>query len=209
MAATDVLTVTEAKQALSVGALDTTRQDDLVRLVSAASARLDEAIGPVVRRVVTHRVDGGRHRLELPLGPVSAVSAVTEWQGTSAVSVSEETLGTAPSDGWAGERYDPDPTLLSGILVRRSGGANTCWYPGTGNIEVTYTAGRVASTTSVDPRHKEAAVLILRNLWRAYEMSTGRTDEYDVPSASFPTFALPRAVKDLLRREMQDQVGFG
>lgn len=209
MAATDVLSMTEAKEALSIGALDVSRVNDLERLISTASTRLEEAIGPIVQRVVTHRVDGGYARVELPLGPVSAVSSVTEWQGTSAVSVSEETLGSSPSDGWVGERYDPDPSLLSGILVRRSGGSNTCWYPGTANVEVTYTAGRVASTTDVDPRHKEAAVLLLRNLWRAYESSVGEVDEYGTPTQSFPAFALPNAVKDLLRREMQDSVGFG
>lgn len=209
MADTDVLSMTEAKQALGIGSVDTTRDGDLTRLISAASARLDEAIGPVVQRDVTHLVDGGRPRLELPLGPVSAVSAVTEYQGTSAVTVTQETAGSFPSDGWVGERYDPDASLLSGVLVRRSGGSNTCWYPGTANISVEYTAGRVQATADVDPRHKEAAVLILRNLWRSYENSVGGVEEFDSPFQSYPTFALPNAVKDLLARELQTHVGFG
>ncbi len=76
-------------------------------------------------------------------------------------------------------------------------------------MKVNYLAGRAASTTTVDPRHKEAAALMLRNLWRSYEISTGNRDQYDVPIQSFPTFAVPKAVRDLLSEEVQDPVGFG
>lgn len=205
----DVVSLEEAKVALSIGSADDTAGADLARLITAVSRRLDDGIGPVVRRAATHRASGGRRILELPLGPVYSVTSVTEYQGTSAVTVTEETLGTSPSDGWAGERYDPDPTLYSGLLVRRSGGSDMCWYPGQGNVQVVYTAGRAADTSAVDARHKEAAILMLRNLWRSYETSVGGVDEYDVPVGSFPTFAVPRAVKELLAREWQTHVGFG
>lgn len=206
----DVITLAEARAALGFGASDTTRDTLIARVVTTASNRLDEAIGPVVKRTVTSEVhSGGSLTIELNHGPVSAVASVTEYQGTSATVVTAETAGTQPTDGFYAEQYAPDRSLMSGVLVRRVSGNDTCWYWGRGNIQVTYTAGRSESTGAVAARYKEAGVLILRNLWRPYENSVGQVDEYQTPVQTFPAFALPSAVKDLSREELQSSVGFG
>lgn len=206
----DVLTTTEAKQILSIATTDTSRDSTLERLVTAVSRRLDRLVGPVVVRSVTDEyADASGCSLELAYGPVTAISSVVEYQGTSSVTLTAETAGTQPTDGYAAERYKPSPGLLSGVLVRRCGGSDTYWWAGTGNVKVNYLAGRVSATTTVDPRHKEAAALMLRNLWRSYENTVGGVDQYDVPIQSFPTFAVPKAVRDLLSEEIQDPVGFG
>lgn len=204
----DVLTTTEGRLAVGLASTDTTRDATIERLVTTVSRRLDDLIGPVVQRVVTaEEAQGHGCHLELSQGPVTAISSVVEYQGTTAVTLTRETPGTEPTDGYKAARYAPDPSLMSGVLVRRSSGSTHYWWPG--SVVVTYTAGRVASTTSVDARHKEAAVLMLRNLWRSYENAVGGVDEFDTPTQSFPTFAVPNAVRDLLTEELQDPVGFG
>lgn len=210
MAAYDVLSTTEGKQILGVGLTDTSKDTTITRLITTASRRLDEAIGPVIQRSVTSEVhDGGCRAIELQWGPVSAISSVTEYQGETAVAVTAETLGTTPTDGYIAERYAPDRSLLSGMLIRRVSGYDRGWWHGRSNVAISYLAGRVASETQVEPRHKEAAGLILRNLWRPYENAVGSVNDYDVPVSSMPTFALPRAVVDLLEDEMQSSAGFG
>ena len=206
----DILTLTEARNILSIGASDTTLDTELARVITSVSRRLDTYVGPVVQRSVTSEIhSGGSTMIELGYGPISAVSAVTEYQGTHATAVTAETAGTQPTEGYYAERYKPNPALMSGILVRRISGSPCHWYWGNGNIQVTYTAGRSVSTGTVDAIYKEAAGLMVRNLWRSYQQSTGGFGEYDVPAQNFPTFTIPRSVVELLADEVQPTVGFG
>lgn len=209
MPATDVLTTTEAKQILSISLTDTTKDTSLARVITAVSGRLDTLIGPVVQRAVTaEEVDAAcSSEIELAYGPVSAISSVVEYQGTTAVTLTAETPGVQPTEAYRARRYAPNPSLMSGILVRRCSGSTRHWWPGT--VVVFYTAGRVASTTAVDADHKEAAGLILRNWWRSYENSIADLGEYDTPAQSFPAFAVPNAVRELLADELQTDDGFG
>lgn len=194
----DILTLEEAKRILAIGGLDSTRDEVLTMVITAASRRLDEGVGPVVRRSVTSETAKvyGSH-IELSMGPVSAVSSVTE-DGT-ALSASD----------WYAEPYRPDPTLLSGVIVRRTGDYPAGWQCGLGFVKVGYLAGRYASTTQVAAKYKHACGLILKNLWRSYESNVSGVDEYDVPHESFPGFAVPRVVKELLAEEWQTPAGFG
>jgi hypothetical protein len=194
----DILTDPEARQILSVGALDDTRADLLTALITTASRRLDEGCGPVVRRSVTSETVkvSGCHA-ELHLGPVTAISSVTE-DGTA--------LSAAD---WYAEPYRPNPTLYSGIIVRRAGDYAYPWETGMGRVTVGYLAGRFASTATVEAKYKQACGLILKNLWRTYESNVGLTDEFEVPHESFPTTAVPKVVRELLAEEWQTHVGFG
>lgn len=208
--ALDVLTLSEAKSVVQIGPADTSRDVELARVITTVSRRLDDAIGPTIVRLVTsERHSGGRHRIELYHCPVLSVSSVTEYQSTHAVNLTEETLGVEPTDGWYGERYRPQPSLYSGIIVRRLGGFNYNFWYGAGNIAVTYTAGRSTTVSLVDARIKEAAGVILRNWWRSYEQSVGGFDEYQVPQQNFPTFGVPRAAMDILRDLWEPETGFG
>lgn len=204
----DILTLSEAKSILAIS--DTSTDTELARVITSVSRRLDTYIGPVVRRSVTSEThSGGGSRIELNHGPVYAIASVTEYQGTTARTVTAETAGTEPSEGFYAERYIPNPSLLSGVLIRRVSGHDSCWYWGRGNVQVTYTAGRAETTGAVDPIHKEAAGIMLRNLWRSYQQSTGGFGEFDTPAQNFPTFAIPKAVVELLADEVQPTIGFG
>lgn len=206
----DVVTLAEAKAILSVSATDTSRDADVERLITAVSRRLDTLVGPVVRRAVTdEKHDGGRTVIELAHGPASAVATVIEHAGTTSKTLTEETVGTEPAEGWFGERYDPDPILYSGMIVRRVGGSDSRFEAGRGNVVVTYTAGRHLDTASVDKRFREAAGIMLRNLWRPYQESVGGVGEFDSPVQNFPGFAVPNAVLQLLSDEVIPEVGFG
>lgn len=206
----DIVTLAEAKTALSIESTNTTQDTTLATVITTVSRKFDRAIGPTVQRSITsERHDGGQWWIELAWGPVSAVSAVTEYQGTTAVLLTNETVGTNPNDGFYAEPYDPDPSLLSGVIVRRVSGWDSAFYRGRGNVTVGYLAGRSIATTAVDARIKEAALITIRNVWRSYEQSIGGVDEYDVPSQSFPGFAIPNAAQQLVSELLRPEVGFG
>jgi hypothetical protein len=206
----DLLTLAEGKSVIRVDTTDISYDDVIVRLITTVSRRLDEAIGPTVQRSVTdERHDGGRPRIELQYGPVSAVTAVTEYQSTVPVLLTEEVPGLEPVDAWYGERYAPNRRLYSGIIARRLGGFPYNFWCGAGNVVCTYTAGRSASTGAVDARIKEGAAVTLKNWWRTYEQSVGGMGEFDVPHVNFPTFAIPAAVREMLHDLTQRELGFG
>lgn len=206
----DLLTLDEAKTAVQIDLVDLRSDDLLASTVTAVSRRLDLAIGPTVVRSVSGEIhDGGHPRIELHYGPVQSVSSVQEYQTTSLVPLTENTASLNPTDGWYGERYMPDPSLYSGIIVRTVSGFNSRFWGGVGNVVCTYTAGRSTSTGSVDQRIKEGARIALRNWWRQYEQSAGGFDEFDVPRTNFPTFALPRACCELLHDLWRQEIGFG
>lgn len=179
----------------------------LTSAITAVSQRLDEACGAVVSRgSVTEYHDGGVTEIRLK-HPASAFASVTEYRGTAGVVLTRETVGTEPSDGYFAEPHKPDRALFSGLLVRRSGGMDHRFYRGRGNVAVVYTAGRYATTALVPDRFKEAAVLMLRNLLGASEPSTVEFGEFTVPGGRFPTFAIPKAARELLWDEWREIPG--
>lgn len=162
MATTDVLTAAEARQV--VGVDDTPAV--LTLLLSAVSDQLDQMCGPVVQRTITAEMhNGGSATIFLIYRPVSSVTSVTEYTGTSAQALAAES-NTAKT----GFDYMFEPQ--SGVLRRRSSNSDACFAAGRGNVTVTYVAGRYASTDAVGAKWKEAAALMLRHLWTS-EMASG------------------------------------
>jgi len=85
VATLDVLTLTEAKEALNLTATQQYDATELPAWITGVSARLDELVGPVVRRTITGEThDGGGHVIRLRYYPVTAVTSVTEYDGTVA-----------------------------------------------------------------------------------------------------------------------------
>lgn len=204
MATLDVLSFAEAKAALNISAT-TAHDTELPGWITAVSMRLDKLIGPVVRRTVTaEKHDGGSHRIFLRHHPSTSITSVTEYAGTVATSLSAETNTSKPADAYLVDDYEPDASLLSSIVRRRSGDVDATFAVGRKNIEVTYVPGRAADTASCDERAKKAAALMLINLWRSQQDSSGQVGEFDVPQSIFPTFAVPRAVRQMYDGEIQD-----
>lgn len=205
----DVVALATVKEALRVRTSDTSKDTSLTRLITKASRLLDAKVGPVVVRTITdERLDGGQRRtsmVRVKSWPVTSFTTVAEYPSgaTDPITLTEETTGTTPGSGFLAPQWAKDPTLLSGELIRRSGGLDYPWETGRQNIVVTYEAGRYATTAAVDARYVEGALLIIRNAWRAYQHGTVQVDEYDVPVETFPTFATPKAVRDLLWDEWQ------
>jgi hypothetical protein len=195
----DIVSLADAKRMLSIGQVDTSEDDNLERLITTVSRRLDKLVGPVVQRTVTgEQHNGGCSVVWLNLAPVFSVTTVTE-DGTPLVA--GVTYDVTP--------YDPGPILSDGTLARLSGTSETFFTPGRRNIVVTYVAGRYEDTAAVDPIFKEAAALMLRNLWKPYGESVTTINDYEVPTQNFPTYAVPQAVRELLHAYLMPEIGFG
>ena len=204
----DILTIDEAKDAVSVDLTDDRSDDVLPRYITAVSRLLDSRIGPTVVRTITgeeHDVCG-RTIITLHHRPVTAVTADTEYADTTGTALTDWSLTSRPSDGYRLGVYSPQAGLYDGVVVRTSGDRPTTYQ---GPVAVTYTAGRAQSTTAVDARIKHAAAICLENLWRDRQQTAGQFGEFDVPMASFPTFALPRAAADLLAEELGQNEPWG
>ena len=191
MAATDLLSLDDAKSAVRVSASHTLHADRLEAYVSAVSNAIDELVGPVVQRTITgERHEGGTSEIRLRRTPVSSITTVKVWQRGTSTTLTAETLSAA--GGYLAEPDEDDPTLLCGELYRRSDWWSIPWECGT--VEVTYVAGRYADT---------AAVLALQNLWQGMADSVAVVNEYEGPTTAFPSVVLPKASRDLLWDQIQ------
>jgi len=207
MAALDVLTLDEAKQALNVTA--TTKHDvELPSFITAVSDRLDRLIGPVVQRTITGELhDGGRENIWLSFFPVVSVSSVQEFadESTTPTVLVAETNASRPDEAYLTHAYGRGSLLAPRLTRRSSTGRHrrAKFAKGQRNVSVSYVAGRCVDTASVDPLYKQAAGMMLANMWRSQQDSTGGVGEFDVPQSSFPRWAVPRAVVQLLEDEVQ------
>ena len=201
MAATDLLSLDDAKSAVRVGASHTLHADRLEAYVSAVSNAIDELVGPVVQRTITgERHEGGTSEIRLRRFPVSSITTVKVWQRGTSTTLTAESLSVA--GGYLAEPDEDDPTLLCGELYRRSDWWSIPWECGT--VEVTYVAGRYANTAAVaGTRFHTAAVLALQNLWQGMADSVAVVNEYEGPTTAFPSVVLPKASRDLLWDQIQ------
>jgi len=208
--ARDLLTLDEGKRTLRIALSDSTEDDLLAAYITALSRGLDRIAGQTVASTYTAELHDGtnssgrghRHKIILRHRPVITVTTVIEHRAGDPLTLTAETTTQQPTDSYLADRYDPDPTLFNGHIRRRASGDDAYFDYGRQNIAVTYTAGRVASTTQVDARFKHAARLTLENLWRDREPGLEAQGEFDVPRQSFPTFAIPNAVRHLLSEEI-------
>lgn len=206
MAATDWLGTLEASYALGLGATDIATAKTgtlLATAITAVSEALVERVGPMVYGTVTGELhDGGYGWVYLDQHPVQGVVQVVEYDSTTASTLTAESNSSKPDTSYLA-------TLASGKIERRNGGA-AAWFPaGRANVYVTYVAGRYASTATVGQRYKEAAAIMLKNVWRTYESQAATLNEFDVPQAAFPRFGIPNSVKDLLADEWRVGSGIG
>lgn len=197
MADTDLLTLDEASTMLGVaGDADLTL---LQTYIATASKAIDDRCGPVVVRPMTETHDGGSASIWLSAPPIDAISDVHEWDGATDTGCSEELPFAFPVPYIPEHGYKVD--MLSGRLDRRRNGTAARWAAGAGNVLVLYTAGRYATTADVDGRFKQAAFMIVRQLWTR-EQASG-TVTYGTPDVWVPTYAVPNAVDEILAGELR------
>ena len=175
----DVLTLAEGYACLRQGS-STANATTIAALITAVSRRLDRGVGPIVRRTLTAETyDGEGTFIQLAHWPVTSVTSVVE-DGTTLTS----------------DDYYIDTE--KGLLYRIQGEFDWRWEIGRDNVEVTYIAGRYASTATVDEDYKQGARLMLKHLWRAEEWNVNGlgVQDFDVPQVAFPSFSVPKAVID-------------
>lgn len=213
MATLDVLTLAEGKQAVNLTGVSTS-DAELALWITTVSLLLDRHVGPIVVRTVTNEMhDGGGSPLFSLYGftgviflrrfPVTSFTTITEYSGTTATVLTAETNLSKPSASYLAQRYGPDPALYSGRLERRASGSCVPFPAGTGNVVVTYEAGRFSNTGTVDERFKAAARLTLASLWNSQRPNLAQVGEFEVPMSNWPKFAVPNAVQEMLRDEWQ------
>lgn len=207
MAANDLLGTLEAAYALQLGTVDagaaTAKGTLLATAITAVSESIADHYGTVVYGTVTGELhDGGRGYVYLKHQPVQGIVEVVEYDETTAATLTAETNASKPATGYVVD-------LDVGRIARRDGNADTLFPKGKKNVYVTYVAGRYASTATVGQKWKEAAALYLKSVWRSYENAAGQLDEFDVPVAQFPRFAVPNAVKEMLASERRTGSGIG
>lgn len=168
----DVLTISEARQA--VGLTSDESDDRLKTLITAVSTQLDEMCGPVRTRTVTDELhDGGRHEILLRKLPVYSITTVTEYDNTTATTLTAETNATKASTNYM--HAGTAGRLSSGRVFRRNNNGDDTFAPGRRNVTVTYVAGRAASTDGVPAKFKQAAAMMLRNVWVSEAASGSET----------------------------------
>jgi hypothetical protein len=123
------------------------------------------------------------------------VAAVYEFSADgTALPLNDETTTVKPQDGFL---IDPNTRERYRIFRRSSGLMYP--FPYYGIVEVSYDAGRYADTASVDPVFKQGAAIMLAQLWRREQgIGTANFGLSDQAGTTIPTFAVPRAVLELL-----------
>lgn len=174
MAASDIITIDDAHDHLNM----TTGVDDLELAVhvTAASAQVEQVVGPVI---VREFVDVERYgpRLALDRRPVVAlVSVEPTFTSGSALDVAGLVVNAASG------------------TVRHAGGA----FLRGGPWDVTYTAGRAVSVAEVPEPIALACAVIVKHLWETQRAATmgPQADAFGAPVGA--GFAMPNRARDLL-----------
>ena len=199
----DIVSLSEGKAALNIASSDTSQDSELAAYITGVSRRIDTLCGAVVNRTITNETHwcGAGAFIDLKYRPVSSVTTVTEYDASGAsTSLTAETVSSKPADGFL---LDTTP-LVPYRVYRRSGGGPYL-FPAGGSVVVTYVAGRYANTTAVDEVFKRAAAIMLAQLWRREQGIGSETfgSVTDFPGQIVPTFAVPRAVLDLLAAHLR------
>lgn len=206
----DVLAIGEARAAVGLSGADISQDGRLTPLITAVSRRLDILIGPIVERTITNEAhDGGQSYIDLGSSPITSVTSITEYAGTTGTALSLSSNTNQPASGYLLKMNTFG--FYKGRIYRRNGNTDG-WFPqGVGNVLVTYIAGRYADTASVDARYKQAAAFTLANLFRREQRPAspnfaGPEAMSDFGHSAFPSFALPNAALELLIDEIPPAV---
>lgn len=201
----DILTPAEGKNAINVEVSDIEVDSELAGVITAVSERIVDLCGPVVNKAFTNEAyNGGLEEIVLRNAAIgdkatTTISAAAEYTAAGvATTLTAENYNTKPTNGYL---IEPE----TGIVYRRRNGYGYCFWPGTRNVVFTYTSGRAASTAAVPAKFKTAGLIMVAHLWRQRGPQAGayRTDADGGPMFGVAPFSVPRAVTDLLAREIR------
>lgn len=193
----DVITLAEAKSAINIDSADTSQDTELAGYITAVSRRLDTLCGPIVKRTYSgeqYLVSRDLY-IDVRYRPIYSVAAVYEYSADgSYTALSAESTSVKPQDA-----YLIDPSTRERFRIYRRSSGLMYRFPYNGIVELTYDAGRATNTAGVDPVFKQGAVIMLAQLWRREQgIGTNNFGMVDQGGSVVPTFAVPRAVIELL-----------
>jgi hypothetical protein len=192
----DVLTLVEMKQALDISQTDTTKDEKLANWITTVSEILDVNCGPIRTRADTNTIWTGGNCWVKTIAPIYSVSSITEYTGTTATTLTADTISASPAAGYRLAERPTGTGNYSGTITRTAAGVETAFAE---RVVVAATYGRHPSTEVVHPKFKQAAALIAKNLFRSDTISIGSVDDFELPAPTFPaSYAVPNSVRDLL-----------
>lgn len=183
----DPATIAEVKEHLNIPSTETTHDDELQRMLDAATLVVEKYVGPVSERTVTATFNGGEPTIFLPF-PVVSVTSVSESRNGTPVTLAANEY-----------RFDSD----IGAVSRVFGSYDAVFATGSRVVSVTYVAGR-----SPVPADITLATLELVRHWYQQTQQGGRPSfpntgalEDETPSPMLG-FAIPNRVRELLEPHM-------
>lgn len=202
----DIITLVEGYRAIndetSAAAGTGDHDTELAQWITAISRRIDKKCGAVVNRTLTSEQHPGGGRFIIPRHrPVSSISAISEYDGTSGQALAAENLAGGTATGFD-YFIDPDTSFVR----RHCYGRPSVFAPT--RVILTYVAGRAANTGAVDALFKTAAATILRRLWSREAGAWARggnpmADEGDGGSRFF------KAVDPIIAELLGGEMGYG
>lgn len=198
MADTDLLSYEEGRRVIREVGTSATNGALLTAAIAGVSLALDKKCGPIVQRALVENHDGGCDTIWLDEWPVTAVSSVVQYDAATPTTLTAHTNGSVSATTYHIGRYSQPSAPYSGQITR----PGSTFPDGNGNVVVSFTGGRFASTGAVTEDFKAAARITLENWWQQYRDGAGRMDEYEVPISAFPRFDVPRAALNLLGDEV-------
>lgn len=195
MAATDLLSLAEAKDAMRIPTTDTTRDATLAgTYIPAITSVVEDVVGPVVHRTVTHTSRGDVPSILLHALPIASITSVV-------------VDGLALT---AGTGYVVD--LANGIVYAGSASSRSTFAGGIGSVVVTYVAGVCATTAEVPENVKLAARMILADQWTGSDQQGARPEfggGGEAQTSRTPSgHLIPSEAYSLLEPDAVDYLGF-
>lgn len=203
----DLISLVEAYQAIndptSAAAGTGSHDDEFEQWITGISQRVVALCGNVVNRTISDEAhDGGAGVIALRSTPVVSVSSITEYAGTVATSLTAETNASKPTASY--HVVNNGKHLVE--VVRRTGGADSAFAAGRGNVLVTYVSGRGAADTAAVPRKfKLAAASMFRRLWHREGAAWARGGDPFV-NAGAGSVGFFRAVDPIINEMLADEM---
>lgn len=194
----DILTLSEGHTAVNIPSSNTDYDTELAQQITAVSRIIDAECGPVVQRTISAELHAGGGPVFLRNTPVVSITTVREAAGAGITTHSAVTFGQATS-GYSLDLH------LPGVLYYNVGGYPYGWTAGN-TVEVTYVAGRYASTAAVDARFKSCAAAILRRLWKRESGTWAQSSDFFVSQdGQVDTVGFFRVAKPIIDDMLRDQ----
>jgi hypothetical protein len=131
-----ILGLGEVRTHLNINSTD--QDNELKGYIEAVGVVVENIVGSVLPRTVTESYDGGQETIPLRHWPIVSVTSVKEtWYGGATYSLTQIDLTAGTPAGQFNYTFDPN----TGTITRRIGVFETCFMPGSDNIQITYVVG--------------------------------------------------------------------